>query len=224
VPKRPSGREGWSDATTRLRRLESLGRAKDIDTKRYTAESLWRDTRVPVNRIQLAALVGVKRGTVVNWVKEWAEDDLSRCSSPTTSASEPSRVPDALGRMQKARGQQRPTTYRKRLAPDADGTTATGSRGGAGAGTSCHHGHRQGVGAPPIPEDQDAQGVHPTPELHRCVVHTHAISVSNVESDFLKSGGDFLSVGGNFSGGVFWIWGCRPRQSLDYRYGLLLAG
>jgi len=69
-------------------RLESLGRSRDMDTKRWTALDLWHDPAVKVSQKGIADLVGVTPKTINVWVKEdeqqrQAEKNYFGNSSPT---------------------------------------------------------------------------------------------------------------------------------------------
>lgn len=96
-------------------RLESLGRAKDDDTKRWTVLNLWKTVHDPnslfsANRQRLADITGVPKSTVHRWIKE--EEDRLREERETnpmwdSSPTEPPRMPDTLGRLQ-------PTSYQPR--------------------------------------------------------------------------------------------------------------
>jgi len=69
-------------------RLQSLGRSRDMDTKRWTALDLWHDPAVKVSQKGIADLVGVTPKTINVWVKEdeqqrQAEKNYQSNSSPT---------------------------------------------------------------------------------------------------------------------------------------------
>jgi hypothetical protein len=83
-------------------RLESLGRATDVETKKYPALDLWHDDRVKTSKTRLAGLIGVDERTIRRWIVEDEEKNGTRRSTP----AEPERVPDALGRLQ-------PTSHRR---------------------------------------------------------------------------------------------------------------
>lgn len=94
-------------------RLESLGRSKDMETKRYTALNLWRDPAVKANKTKLADLVGVTEAAVRQWIK--ADDDRVAAEAAAMEVIEDLRLPPAEAeRVTDALGRERPTSYAPR--------------------------------------------------------------------------------------------------------------
>ena len=91
--------------------LEALGRANDIETKKWSVLHLWRDPNIALSQARIAELVGVGTSTVQRWVRA-DEDARQQAESEVNPARDlppaaPVRIEDALGR-------QRPRTYRPR--------------------------------------------------------------------------------------------------------------
>lgn len=96
-------------------KLESLGRAKDDETRRYTVLDLWQTSQDPnhpfkANQRAIAELVGIPRSTASEWIRAY-EVELQESSAhypPADSTlAEPNRVIDSRGRAM-------PTTYQPR--------------------------------------------------------------------------------------------------------------
>lgn len=63
-------------------RLESLGRAKDIETKKYTALHLMGDGRVKMTQPRLATLIGVHERTIRKWATEARQTTANPAPGP----------------------------------------------------------------------------------------------------------------------------------------------
>jgi ParB-like chromosome segregation protein Spo0J len=99
-------------------RLESLGRSKDMDTKRWTALNLWHDPNVRLNQKRIAELVGVGKSTVNDWIRD--DDEQRGTQAPTAVNPAPDLPPTEASTVQDAIGRQRPTTYAPRQPAPAD--------------------------------------------------------------------------------------------------------
>jgi ParB-like chromosome segregation protein Spo0J len=100
-------------------RLESLGRAKDIETKKYTALHLMDDPRVKITQRSLAELLGIPRSTVHDWAKA---RDKERAAAQSSNPDPDLRIAEPIT-VENTRGQRRPTSYTSHRAP-GNGTVA----------------------------------------------------------------------------------------------------
>lgn len=108
-------------------RLESLGRARDITTKQYTAESLWR-AGLKLQQAHIASLVGVSTHTMVEWVKAWKAADATKAAA-VTEIEGFNFDPPKPERAENARGEMRPTSYqprRPKAKPDPEAPAVVG--------------------------------------------------------------------------------------------------
>jgi hypothetical protein len=88
-------------------RLESLGRARDMETKRWTALDLWDTEGLKLKQKDIAELVGVGTATITRWIKE---RDAERAAEAERNSAR-NFAPGGPERVENARGEQRPRTY-----------------------------------------------------------------------------------------------------------------
>lgn len=94
--------------------LESLGRANDMETKRWTAHHLYHAPDLPLSQKRIAELVGVSPQTMVAWVKAWNAAEQDAQTVATSEIQVLNFTPPGPERVENVRGQQRPRTYQPR--------------------------------------------------------------------------------------------------------------